>query len=134
MTDLMKNTTAFGLMGKETQDAMQNCGGPWEIYTTAGWADTREPRWVWYMTYRQKPPALTPDSIDWGAVHKDFICMARYETGSAWLFKDKPRLDRYIWLADQCASADSYASYRRGTVDWKDSLVWRPGYGPEGEK
>ena len=58
MTDLTKITTPFGLLDKETQDALKAHGGPWEMYT-GKWNDTsRLPAFFDHVVYRVKPSPL----------------------------------------------------------------------------
>jgi hypothetical protein len=76
--------------------------------------------------------AKTPDSIDWSHVHPDFICMARNKDESVAVFTFTPRRDMVYWTHTTGAACrvGAFASYKRGTVDWEDSLVYRPGHEP----
>lgn len=136
MTDLTKITTVFGLLDVETREALRSCGGPWQFYDSCGeWIDVSKPGWFADTVYRQKPdPDPIPDSIDWSHVHDDLICMARDSNGRCFAYSKKPVLhgNGYWWLGGWAIPINGFASYRRGNADWKDSLVWRPGYGPEG--
>ena len=54
--DLTKITTPFGLLDEETQRALKECGGPWELYQQSGkWLETDSPEWRVAGLYRQKP-------------------------------------------------------------------------------
>jgi hypothetical protein len=85
----------------------------------------------------------TPDFIDWSHVAPEYKWMARSELGAAYFFKEKPvsgnepvnrenyftggpKTGNWFWGYNQIGTnADTHASYKRGTVDWKDSLVSR---------
>lgn len=146
MIDLTKLTTPFGLLdevhGKGTQAALKAHGGPYEIYTTVnGWQD-----FVLYAlngkencvsdwchrshAIRVKPVTFIPDSIDWSHVAGGFDWMARDEDGEPHHYDAEPEVAMSHWLigggGELAISAASHASYRRGTVDWRDSLVRRP--------
>jgi hypothetical protein len=85
-----------------------------------------QPSWNWMMSkYRI---ATIPDSIDWSHVSPEWTYMARDESGDAALFQEKPSCRGNAWDASfgGYALAAHFASYKRGTVDWKDSLVKRP--------
>ena len=76
--------------------------------------------------YRIKP--TTPDTIDWSHVAPDCNWVARDLDGSVSLFTSRPEPYSNHWDARQGAAADAnaFASYKRGTCDWKDSLAERP--------
>jgi hypothetical protein len=96
------------------------CG---ELWTKAA------PTWAEWKIYRIAPEPLVPDSINWDHVAPEWKWLARDENGKAYLFAEKPRMVRTEWISCPAAShASSFASYRRGTVDWRDSLVIRPGH------
>lgn len=79
--------------------------------------------------WRIAPEPKTPDTIKWEHVAPGFNFMARDENGGAYIFSDRPDCRERVW--DGCGdqrNAKPFASYSRGTVDWKDSLVIRPGY------
>lgn len=91
------------------------------------WHILRTPYWDWQgLSYRI---AETPDSINWDHVSPEFKYMARDENGDVVLFTNKPTLSERIWRCDKGSycCATSHASYTRGTFDWKNSLVTRPG-------
>jgi hypothetical protein len=99
--------------------------------------------WKEDRLYRIAPKPLTPDTIDWSHVHPDYKFMARdirnNDRGCAELFRKRPSIDvgSGNWFVDGMPSglglsAGVFTSYQRGTVDWKDSLVVRPGY--EGDR
>lgn len=71
--------------------------------------------------------AKTPDTINWDHVAPEFKWMARDLHGRALLYQNKPRMLETVWVGHPNTFADYFLSYRKGTVDWKDSLVIRPG-------
>ena len=81
---------------------------------------------VWHVGFIAPEP-LTPDTIDWSHVAPEWKFMARDESGRAYLYEIGPVLKTNQWMTEPYAAlAQSHASYRRGTVDWRDSLVRRP--------
>lgn len=83
------------------------------------------PRWNWLnFDYRI---AKTSDTINWDHVAPEFKWMARDEDGKCWLYEKKPSQRKCVWDQDSSMWANGFSSYRKGTVDWKDSLVIRPG-------
>jgi hypothetical protein len=96
------------------------------------WCDCiKTPLWDDRYLYRIAPEPLTPESINWEHVSPEYNFMARDEKGTAYLFRVRPHICGNAWYYyadDDCRNVGSHASYRRGTVGWKDSLVIRPGY------
>lgn len=143
MTDLTKIEVPFGQLDRETKIALflawLDGGEIQSLSRQTDWVGTSHPSWVALCRYRLKPEPVTPDSIDWGHVADRFICMARDRNGHAILCSNAVAHENGQWviadaLADiEIADAVAFASYRRGTCDWSDSLVWRPGYGAKGE-
>lgn len=69
MTDLTKITTPFGLLDPETQGALMDHCGPWEVFTDQGWEKPSEPvGWFPARTYRVRP--APPRPREWWAVGK----------------------------------------------------------------
>lgn len=88
------------------------------------------PAFYSYTTDRIKPKELIPDSIDWSHVAPEYKWMARDEDGKAYLHIAEPDIGPSEWHSDETlvyGYAQTFASYKQGTVDWKDSLVKRPG-------
>jgi len=74
----------------------------------------------------------TPDSIDWTHVSTDIYCMARDETRGCYFFTTMPKVEKNAdyWYSDgkYYGDVELFASYKRGNVDWKESLVLNPYY------
>lgn len=78
------------------------------------------PNWNWMvLDYRI---AKTPDTIDWSHVAPEFKYMERdkYDDCRIYECHTSSKANNYIL-------ARSFSSYRKGAVDWKESLVIRPG-------
>lgn len=60
MTDLTAITTPFGLLDRETQEALKAHGGPYEIYRRLGWGDVLQPSFDAIYAYRVKPSPPKP--------------------------------------------------------------------------
>jgi hypothetical protein len=65
--DLTTITTPFGLLDEATQNALRECGGPWEIYTSRGWEWIDYPSFCRRTTYRLKPQP--PKPREWWMKH-----------------------------------------------------------------
>lgn len=70
---------------------------------------------------------VVPDTINWDHVAPEFKYMARDENGWCWISEKKPIKREFIWGHNESICANGFSSYRKGTVDWKESLVIRPG-------
>lgn len=140
MTDLTKITTPYGLLDCPTREALMSHGGPyefWKAWLTNGFQPIVKPHWHADVVYRVAPP--TKDTINWDHVADEFICMARDADGETCVYKKEPRQGFNFWytssrVPNSGLNAHGYASYKRGTCDWKDSLVFRPGHEPKGEQ
>lgn len=91
------------------------------------------PDWDIKREYRIKP--AEPDSINWDHVHTDYNYMARDMSGNVGLYTKKPKISKQvpdIWISGTPGSrftdVSGFSSYKQGEVDWKDSLVCRPGF------
>jgi hypothetical protein len=75
---------------------------------------------------RARPAPLAPDIVDWSQVTVDWI--ARDQFGCAYGFFKRPTLASGAIWNQRCYRIDGLIpSYRLGTVDWRDSLISRPG-------
>lgn len=130
MTDLTKITTPFGLLDPETQEALRKWEHGVECFSASSvWCEPINMVFFAHCTYRARPAPLVPDTIDWSHVAPEWKWMARDGRGGVMLYNDEPHISvGDIW---DCGSGDyheaeAFASYRRGTVAWQDSLVERP--------
>lgn len=108
------------------------------------WFGARQPLWNWHQfDYRIAPKPNTKPSIDWGPISPKLICLAQDENRKGYLYSYPPVVRDQIdgdcrlgcWLTGKAeeliVAADIFISYKPGTCDWKDSLVYRPGYEPK---
>ena len=69
-------------------------------------------------------------SIDWDHVAPKFNYLAEDSEGSAFLYEEEPYVstDTSAWYpqSGEIVEASGFASYTKGTCDWKDSLIKRP--------
>lgn len=98
-----------------------------EHRTSGGWLSVKYPLWHWKRSLDYRV-AKTQDSINWDHVAPEFICHARNEDGSVFLCSNKPKIGVGEWYnRGQSINIYYFTSFKRGTVDWEDSLVMRPG-------
>ena len=73
---------------------------------------------------------VTKPSIDWDHVAPKYKYLAEDSGGSAFLFEEKPFIasGASAWSVQSVEVVDAigFASYTKGTCDWKDSLIKRP--------
>lgn len=90
-----------------------------------------EPQWCWgtshYCIIETKP------SIDWSQVSEKFRFLATDDDGRTYMYVQEPELTSFSWYSQDHASADVFKSFKKGDVDWKDSLVKRPETKLQGE-
>lgn len=67
----------------------------------------------------------TKDSIDWSHVAPEFKWMARDDDGLVFLYTAKPHSNGDCWTGAGW-STRGFISYKKGAIDWKDSLITRP--------
>ena len=128
---LRRNTTPFGLLTKEMQAAFRESGGPIEYWYGNRWGIIVCPGWGLYGTYRlatPTEPALIPDVVPWDDIIVRWNYAARDGMANSWLFEAAPDQNDPYWIAiGGMRRLDTFANYRPGTTDWKDSLQIRPG-------
>lgn len=132
MTDLTKITSPFGTLPRTTQMALFEArlyGEVIEYFCNYKWVEVPHPGFYNSETYRVRPAPITYDSINWNHVAPQFIAMVRDGCGDALLWEFIPTIDRLSWhcLGSRMTNATVFSSYTRGTCDWKDSFVLRPG-------
>lgn len=130
--DLTAITAPFGLLDDDTRQRLHAWPHGWEFVTARGeWAVCYNPQFFRDYAYRARPAPLEPDYVDWSHVAEPFNWHARDENGYRFFYKAKPELGDGIWLDDladnDMCEAAAVAGFVRGTVDWRDSLISRPG-------
>jgi hypothetical protein len=91
------------------------------------WHNSHRPDWSWVnFDYRIEQ---TPASIDWSnlsPVIKFIACNQDYSVG----FATKPFIEGGRWVhrgrPNETLHVDLVASFKRGNMDWKESLIERP--------
>lgn len=94
------------------------------------WSAVPYPAWDFskydYRVVTKKP------SINWDHVRNDLNYLAVDAGGDAYLYASKPIMiaqDEMWRTSDEeqiYVGVEGFASYQRGNVDWKDSLITRP--------
>lgn len=82
--------------------------------------------WSEELEYRVKP---TPDSIDWSHVAEKYVATVTFPSGHTMCATQVPEETASGWRFGgdyDCVSACNFASFKRGTTEWQDSLVLRP--------
>ena len=104
---------------------------------------TGQPREYWHVVTEKWRPcnnlhglvnctpyriAVTPDTIDWGPIDPQIKYIARHSTNVVYGFTHEPIRNDSHWVGNNPIYRINglIASYRRGTCDWKDSLMVRP--------
>lgn len=97
-------------------------------YEDAGWHSIGYPSWTDDCAYRV---AKTKPSINWDHVHPDYIAISTDRNMLSFAYKKRPHVEGSMWsyISETSHSGVcSYASFKPGNCDWKDSLVMRPGH------
>ena len=71
---------------------------------------------------------ITKPSINWDHVDRRYNYLAEDPCGSASLYEEKPFIALTSWgiQGGEAVEAFMFASYEKGTCNWKESLVKRP--------
>ena len=71
---------------------------------------------------------VTKPSINWEHVDSRYNYLAEDYGGSVFLYEKEPFITSLWWESQggEIAEANMFASYVKGTCDWKESLVKRP--------
>lgn len=115
------------LSGKEIQSRF-DVKKSWVIPPVPGWAEKR-----YYRIKPEETPELIPDSIEWSHIDDRFKFIFRDEGTNPAVYastkRPNPINNMGLWLPSlgtEFVRIDNFlTSYKRGTVDWKDSLVER---------
>ena len=132
MTDLTKIDQRFGNLPRATQMALFEARLEGEVieHHSHGvrWLGVHDPVWASCAIYRVRPTPITYDSINWDHVAPRFIAMARSAGSGGFIFVNIPTAVADYWGTKRgdTINANVFASYTRGTCDWRDSLVLRP--------
>lgn len=104
-------------------------GDPLEIYASEIWFNERSGS-IWMDAIYRIPKR--PMSIDWSVLKDEYICAAMDKDGESWAYTTAPKKysgGYYCTTEGKICCLNGLKSYDPGTVDWQDSLIWRPGYG-----
>jgi len=91
------------------------------------WSVIGAPQWDPHYEYRVK---LTKPSIYWDHVDNKYNYITTDTNGRSYIYTGKPVQNDCHWQcglqSDKYVETDGFASFDRGTCDWKDSLISRP--------
>lgn len=95
---------------------------------TGKWEPCSHPAFVESWQYRIEQ---TSDSVNWDHVHESINAIARDANGRVDAYSDNPEKGGQAWEPGvRCAwisnIEQTLASYKRGTVNWQNSLITRP--------
>jgi len=96
--------------------------------TTLTYVDDLAPAFTDDNEYRVKKSAKKAPSINWNVLSAEWIALAVGADDTAYLYREVPQLTPNGWThsGQLCIPAIALASYKRGTIEWEDSLVTRP--------
>jgi hypothetical protein len=132
--DLTKIDVLFGDLDDDTAArlfvAARN-GGPIEKFKI-GVGFTRKTGTLYFfnptVTYRLAPQPVTYDSTDWAHVADGWNFCARDKNGEHWFYENEPVQEGVRWVSSGGDAARATHKVTRGTCDWTDSLMVRPGH------
>ena len=127
MIDLAKITTPFGLLDKETQEALRDCGSEIEYFNGNYWVSIESISYiVGEYVFRAKPEPVKPIVIPWDAIADKWQYAAADEGGEIWLYADEPRINACDWGDTTGQCIDNILKIDRGNIPWDQSLQARP--------
>lgn len=97
------------------------------------WCDVGGGNCISFDCYYRIPKR--PMSIDWDALKDEYICAARDAFGTPYAYTKEPKTEYGQWMFKshdtKAVPIISLKSYDPGTVEWDESLIWRPGHEPK---
>lgn len=134
MIDLTKINKPFGELDDATKGALllaKHNGAKIETAAFVGrFYQLLNPEFIHDdQVYRVAPPPVIPMSVDWSVFKPNIRWIAADEDDEVYAFEEKPCRQVSFWGDDGsvCISYIQHlASFQRGTVDWKYSLLERP--------
>ena len=95
MTDLTEIEKPFGLLDKETQDALKAYKGKVEVFHFIGWREIGKPQFDWHTTYRAKPLKLP----EWPAgLRPEWKWIAMDWSGRVVVYERRPIVEANMWV------------------------------------
>lgn len=132
--DITQNHTPFGLLDDDTQARFRAWPHGARALSAAGsWMYVSDPLWSPVLTYRAIPAPLEKPTVDWSHVGPGINHFAADKSGKVYGYENRPRpsLEANLWVPGTGLMVPRtdclFASYRRGTVPWNQSLISRPG-------
>jgi hypothetical protein len=101
----------------------------WRHPDTGKWHDKPNDNTIYgYVIYRIKQ--IKP-SINWDHLRPEMVALAQEKHGSLFVYDSIPYISEEdgIWDTDcECHEVTYLSSAKKGTCDWRESLVIRPGH------
>ena len=134
MMDLTKIDQPFVTLDIETKLALHRAHyegkvieGKIHIIDPDRWIVTNTPEWLAQVTYRLRPEPLRDISLPWAALDDRWKWAARDESGSVWIYDERPHLSQRVWTTDSsCLEVtDLFANFDPGNKPGNESLISR---------
>jgi hypothetical protein len=127
MTDLTKIEKPFGLLDKETQDALWEHKGIIERFIGTSWVDKEGGLFYGTFTYRAKAakPAKLPE---WPAgLRPEWKWIAMDGDGGVCVHQDKPEKTRGMWSSNKNQyRIDHMVNISFDGIPWREAVIQRP--------
>lgn len=147
---MMEDYKPFGELSRDEKLALMTAwvDGEFIEWRAAGWKTwkfTTEPNWQLHHAYRIAPKPVVKPSLNWDHVAPEYVSLVVDEDGAGWLYTKPPRASGEGFIYQQgrgWGTAYAFTSFNPGSFvpnkngiveNWQDSLVYRPGFEPEGE-
>ena len=126
MTDLTKIEKPFGLLDKETREALlahYGSGGAAEYYSISGvWVEC-DHQFFSGSTYRAKPLPLP----EWPAgLLPKWRWMAMDENGYVYVYTDRPKCGAVDWAGTDYSRIDRLIPISFDGIPWEKAVIERP--------
>jgi len=125
MTALTKIEKPFGLLDKETQDALRAHAGSIEVFDETQWAHIDCPSFFPTHSYRAAPAKLP----EWPAgLRPEWKWIAMEQTGEIWAYDTKPKIVDLFWSATggHITSVDQLIDISFDGIPGEQAIIQRP--------
>jgi hypothetical protein len=124
MIDLTKIEKPFGLLDKETQDALRENDGTLEVFDGSRWVSADCPSFFPTCAYRAAPLKLP----EWPAgLRSEWWWITKDEDGQVYAYKEKPSRSFCLWdSAGPSRRIDDLIPISFDGIPWKQAIIQRP--------
>lgn len=94
-----------------------------DIYAVGKWQRPADDHIAAHQPYRIKPRQLV---IPWGVIKPEYRWAAMDESGSTWVYENKPEIADSSWTSGDGLDGIDALKIDTTGIDWRESLTARP--------